>query len=73
MSSDYPVHRFKNVNHYKFITGLKVVVPADFLPSAKVVVKKRRTVLSRTEKSLEFRKIYSAVVEYKARQVLKRT
>ena len=39
------------------------VVPADFLPSVQVVIKKQDSSF-RTEKSPEFRKTYSALVEY---------
>ena len=51
-------------------TKSKMVVPADFLQPAKPEVS--RTVLFGTDKSTEFHKSTgSAVVEYKARHILK--
>ena len=48
----------------------KVVVPAAFLPSAQVVVKKQDSSFQNWEVS-RTPKIYSAVVEYKARKFSK--
>ena len=46
-------------------------LPVDFLPYAQLLI--IRTVLLGNEKSFELLKKYSAVVEYRARQFLKRT